>query len=200
MTRPLVEIREDILTFDPHDQEKWVGDDKSMVPEEFRDDPRFTKSPRAHFLEMSAVHHYTCGGNTALASIWFELWSKSEKRKGHLEKGSALFEAFVGPELQGFQSKLGADIAKFAKSPDVVVMRAQPRRLIFCSIKQKNETVTPMEFAGLALVKAHLGADVRIVRFCELGDFRDPRRWRVRCPSIPVSAGFDRHDVQRVEE
>lgn len=200
MSRQVVEIREEVLTFDLADQEKWVTGDKSLVPEEFRDDPRFSKSSRAYFLEMNAVHHYRCGGYQSYSALWYELWGKSANRKPWVERASSALEKFVGPELEGFRQKMGPNVEKFAKAPDVVIWKESPRRLIFLTIKQKNETVAPNEFAGLALVKAHLGADARIIRFCELGDFRDPRRWRVVCPSLPVNAGFDRHDVQKVEE
>lgn len=200
MTRPVVEIREEVLTFDPVDQEKWTGGDKSLVPEDMRDDPRFTKASRAYFLEMLAVHIYRCAGNRSFSALWYELWTKSASRKPWVERASGELEAFLGPELEGFRTKVGANVEKFAKLPDLVVFRSEPRRLFFAVVKQKNETVSQPEFAGLALVKAHLGADARIIRFCELGDFKDPRRWRVRCPAVPVNAGFDRHDVQRVEE
>ncbi len=200
MTRPLVEIREEVLTFDPADQEKWVGGDKWLVPEEFRDDPKFAKSSRSYFLEMTAVHHYRCGGWQSLSALWFELWAKSANRKPWVERGSAAMEAFVGAPLEEFRKKVGPNVEKFAKAPDLVIWKESPRKLIYLSIKQKNETVTPNEFAGLALIKAHLGADARIIRFCELGDFRDPRRWKIVCPAVPVNAGFDRHDVQKAED
>ncbi|MEK7466815.1 MAG: hypothetical protein AAB074_05305 [Planctomycetota bacterium] len=200
MARQVVEIREEVLTFDTADQEKWVGGDKWLVPEEFRDDPKFAKSSRSYFLEMTAVHHYRCGGWQSLSALWFELWTKSANRKPWVERGSAAMEAFIGPELEGFRKSMGPNVEKFAKAPDLVIWKETPRKLLFLSIKQKNETVSPNEFAGLALIKAHLGADARIIRFCELGDFRDPRKWRIVCPSLPVNAGFDRHDVQKVEE
>lgn len=200
MTRPVVEIREEVLTFDPADQERWVGGDKWLVPEEFRDDPKFAKSSRSYFLEMTAVHHYRCGGWQSLSALWFELWKKSENRKPWVERGSAAMEKFVGAPLEEFRKKVGPNVENFAKAPDLVIWKETPRKLIYLSIKQKNETVTPNEFAGLALIKAHLGADARIIRFCELGDFRDPRRWRIVCPALPVNAGFDRHDVQKAED
>ena len=200
MCREFIEIREEVLTFDTHDQDVWVGGDKTLVPEEFRDDPRFAKSPRSHFLEMSAVNHYRAGGYRCLPSVWYELWSKSASRKPWVERGAAELEAFVGPELESFRKIVGPQVEKIAKAPDIVVWRAEPRRLLFCAVKQKNETVSQPEFAGLALVKAHLGADVRILRYCELGDFRDPRRWKVRCPGVPTVSGFERHDIQKVEE
>jgi hypothetical protein len=196
----VVEIREEVLTFDPADQEKWVGGDKWLVPEEFRDDPKFAKSSRSYFLEMTAVHHYRCGGWQSLSALWFELWKKSENRKPWVERGSAAMEKFVGAPLEEFRKKVGPNVENFAKAPDLVIWKETPRKLIYLSIKQKNETVTPNEFAGLALIKAHLGADARIIRFCELGDFRDPRRWRIVCPAVPVNAGFDRHDVQKAED
>src|SRR5436190_17658708 len=86
VTRPVVEIREEVLTFDPADQEKWVGGDKWLVPEEFRDDPRFAKSSRAYFLEMTAVHHYRCGGYMSLSANWYELFTKSTSRKPWVER------------------------------------------------------------------------------------------------------------------
>jgi hypothetical protein len=200
VTRPIVDIREEVLTFDPADQEKWVSGDKWLVPEEFRDDTRFAKSSRAYFLEMLAVHHYRCGGWQAFSALWFELWAKSANRKPWVEKASTALETFLGADLETFRKKVGPKVTEFAKAPDLVIWKESPRKVIFLSIKHKNETVTPNEFAGLALVKAHLGSDARIIRFCELGDFRDPRKWRIVCPSVPVSAGFDRHDVQKVEE
>ncbi|MBI2920946.1 MAG: hypothetical protein HYY18_07665 [Planctomycetes bacterium] len=200
MCRNFIEIREEVLTFDTADQERWTGGDKALLPEEYKDDPRFTKQPRAHFLEMSALNHFRSAGYKVLYSGWYELWAKTENRKPWLERGASELEAFLGPELDAFRKVVGATAEKFAKAPDLVVWKTDPKRLMFCEVKQKNETVSQPEWAGLALVKGHLGADARVLRYCELGDFRDPRKWKVRCPGVPTTSGFERHDIQRVEE
>ena len=200
MCREYIEIREEVLTFDTTDQERWTGEDKWLIPEAFRDDPRFTKQPRAHFLEMLCLNHYLSAGYRALYAPWYDLFTKTPNPKPWLQRGSEELEKFLGPELEAFRKGVGPQADNFAKAPDLVVWRAEPRRLLFCEVKQKNETVSPAEFAGMVLVKAHLGADVRIVRYCELGDFRDPRRWKVRCVGVPTTSGFERHDIQRVED
>lgn len=200
MTREFIDINEEVLSYDPHDQEKWNEGDKSLVPEAFRDDPRFLKQPRSHFLAMNALSHYGAGTWRGLYIGWYEIFGKTEKRTAWMERGQKELEGILGPELEAFRTKIGPLAEKFCKTPDLVVWRMNPKRVTFCEVKLKNETVTQPEFMGLVLVKSYLGADARILRFCEVGDFRDPRRWRVRRPFAPVTTGFERHDVQKAEE